>query len=299
MSVLIGILSTVLVVGNIAINCIPLFFMGIFRLLIRLLGFDALDARLAQWMDKIIDSWALTNRTIFSVLKLTDAQLHWSNADALSRKRWYMVVSNHQSWADILFLQIYLYGRVPPLKFFTKRQLLWVPLLGQAMWFLDFPYVRRMSRVQIEANPELLAIDRQAILSACEKFKSHPTSVLNFLEGTRFTAEKHRGQTPRFKHLLNPKSGGLSQVLIALDDRIHKLIDVTISYPGGVPTFWELMQGKCPSVRMQFDCLDLPDSLRSAGDDDVLRKQTATWIESLWAAKDTRLDSSATTQATH
>lgn len=297
MSVLIGILTTVLVVTNIAINCIPLFIMGLFQMLSRALGLKAVDASLARWMDRIIDSWALINRTIFSVFNLTMAEVIFSGDQSLSRQRWYMVVSNHQSWTDILILQIYLYGRIPPLKFFTKRQLLWVPLLGQAMWLLGFPYVRRMSRAQIEANPELLVVDRKATQSACEKFKDNPSSVLNFLEGTRFTTEKHAAREPRFKHLLNPKTGGLSQVLISLDDRIHKLIDVTISYPDGVPTFWEFMQGRCPSVRMEIDCLDLPDSVRSTEDEDRVREATASWIESLWAKKDAQLDAEAATES--
>ena len=297
MSVLIGILTTVLVVSNIAINCIPLFIIGLFQMLARGLGLKAADIALARWMDRIIDSYALINRTIFSVFNLTRAKVNFAGDHSLSRQRWYMVVSNHQSWTDILVLQVYLYGRIPPLKFFTKRQLLWLPLLGQAMWLLGFPYVRRMSRAQIEANPELLVVDRKATQGACEKFKDNPSSVLNFLEGTRFTTEKRAAREPRFNHLLNPKSGGLSQVLIALDDRVHKLIDVTIQYPDGVPTFWGFMQGKCPSVEMQIDCLDLPDSLRTSEDEDQFREVTASWVESLWTKKDAQLDAAPATES--
>jgi len=296
MRAVIGILSTLLVVSNITINCIPLFLMGLIRVFFRLTGMEAAEGRIARSMDLVIDSWAIINRLVFAALKLTRVDIHWSGDADLSREQWYMVISNHQSWTDILILQTQLYKQIPPLKFFTKRQLLWVPLLGQAMWLLDFPYVRRMSRAQIEANPELLEVDRQATVLACEKFKNHPTSAFNFLEGTRCTTEKHAAQEkPRFERLLNPKSGGLSQVLGTLADRVHKLIDVTIDYPDGVPTFWEFMQGRCPNVTMHIECRDIPGSVIQAADDADRRQATTDWVEVLWQEKDTRLSETRTT----
>ncbi len=290
MRLLIGILSTTLVAGNVVVHCVPLFLMGAVRLILRITSLRPAEARLAHSMDGIIDSWVGFNRWLFRVLGLTRAQVRWTADADLSRAHWYMVISNHQSWTDILILQTTLYGRIPPLKFFTKSQLLWIPFLGQAMWLLDFPYVRRIDRAKIAANPALLEVDRKATRDACEKFRAHPTSVLNFLEGTRFTPEKYAAQeTRRFTRLLNPKSGGLSQVLAALDDRLHRLIDVTLDYPGGVPTFWEFMQGGCPQVTMEVICREIPESIRSERDDDALRRATAEWVEALWTEKDQRL----------
>jgi 1-acyl-sn-glycerol-3-phosphate acyltransferase len=60
------------------------------------------------------------------------------NAEALHRDGWYLAISNHQSWPDILILQTIL-RRTPAIKFFTKRQLLFIPFFGQAMWCLGFP----------------------------------------------------------------------------------------------------------------------------------------------------------------
>ncbi len=296
MRLLIGILSTALVVSNLVLNSIPLFVMGLLRVIVRLLGLDRVESRIARWMDLVIDSWVVINRFTFNVLGLARVEIEWVGDEQLSKDRWYMVVSNHQSWTDILVLQTRLYDRLPPLKFFTKRQLLWIPIFGQAMWLLDFPYVRRMSRAQIEANPALLEVDRQATLSACEKFKNHPTTALNFLEGTRFTKQKWADQeNARYRHLLNPKSGGLTQVLTALDDRLHKLVDVTINYPDGVPTFWEFMQGSCSRVTMRVECREVPQSIRAAQDDEQRRQEVSAWVETLWAEKDARLASAAGT----
>lgn len=294
-----GILSTTLVVSNLVVNFIALIVMGLVRVILKILRLTRMERVLARWMDGIINSWVGFNRFMFSALGLTRVSLELSGAEDLSLDRWYMVVSNHQTWTDILLLQTELHGRIPPLKFFTKRQLLWVPFLGQAMWLLDFPYVRRLSRAEIEANPELLQVDRNATLAACEKFKHHPVSCLNFLEGTRKTAEKYNAQqAPRFRNLLNPKTGGLTQVLSALDDRLHKLIDVTIEYPDGVPTFWEFMQGRCPRVTVRIDSREIPTDIRRAADEDARRAATTRWVEGLWQMKDSRLSASQPQGAT-
>jgi 1-acyl-sn-glycerol-3-phosphate acyltransferase len=287
MRVVVGILSTTLVVSNVVLHCLPLFLIGLVRLLARGLGMIRAERRIARAMDRIVDSWIVVNRLIFGLLDLTRLDVTWSDDDGIGRDKWYMVVSNHQSWTDILVLQTTLVDRIPMLKFFTKRQLMWVPFVGQAMWFLDFPYVRRFSREAIEANPALLDLDRQATLVACEKFRNHPVSALNFLEGTRFTPDKHHAQDePRFQRLLNPKTGGLSLVLGELSDRIDKLVDVTIDYPDGVPTIWEFMQGRCGRIIMRVTFRDIPPAVLAAPDDQARREATNEWIESIWREKD-------------
>lgn len=291
MHLITGILSTALVVSNLVINSVPLFFLTLLRVIVRVLGLKRVESRVARWMDIVIDSWVVINRFIFSILGITRVEVCWEGDTELSKDRWYLVVSNHQSWTDIFILQTELYDALPPLKFFTKRQLLYIPVFGQAMWALDFPYVRRMSRAQIEANPALLEVDRQAIRTACEKFRNHPTTALNFLEGTRFTTQKYNAQeTPRFRHLLNPKTGGVTQVLAALSDRLHKLVDVTIDYPEGVPSFWEFMQGRCSRVTMHIRCVDIPADITDMADEEARRAAVGEWVEALWQAKDARLD---------
>jgi 1-acyl-sn-glycerol-3-phosphate acyltransferase len=175
------------------------------------------------------------------------------------------------------------------LKFFTKRQLIWVPLAGLAMWFLGFPYVRRLSREQISADPSLAELDRQATIASCLGFRDHPTSVLSFVEGSRFTPVKRAAQESRFEHLLNPKLGGVSYVVDALKDQIHKVLDVTIVYPGGVPSFWSLLQGRCQDVEVLVQCRDLPVTVAEADNAAAIRDGLRPWIERLWQDKDARL----------
>jgi 1-acyl-sn-glycerol-3-phosphate acyltransferase len=284
MNLLRGTTAFVLICANTLVLCVPLYLMGLLLAVSRGRAYDAVHRR----MDVIIDLWVGANRRIFAILDLARTHLELQGDEPLGRDRWYVVISNHQSWSDILILQNSLWGRIPPLKFFTKQQLIWIPLLGVAMWLLGFPYVRRASREQIARNPELLAQDRAATLKACERFRDHPTSVLNFLEGTRFTPAKRAGQAARFDNLLNPKLGGMSYVVAGLEDKIHKVLDVTISYPGGIPTFWELLQGRCRDVAVLIQCRDLPDDLHQS-DSDVARDRLAPWIEALWREKDARL----------
>lgn len=285
MNIVRGIVSLALVSLNTVLACIPLFGMA----LVRAPCTGAARRALNRHMDRIIDLWVGNNTLIFRALNLTHIHVQWQGSEHLARDRWYLVVSNHQTWADIMVLQNSLLNRIPPLKFFTKRQLLWIPLVGVAMWLLGFPYVRRATREAIERDPTLLERDRRSTLDACEKFRDHPTSVLNFLEGSRFTRAKHAAAGSRFQHLLNPKLGGASYVVDALKDRLAGLVDVTISYPAGVPTFWDLLKGRCREVRVLVQCHELPGEVRSAADSEAVRAALKPWIEGLWQEKDKRL----------
>jgi 1-acyl-sn-glycerol-3-phosphate acyltransferase len=285
MNVLRGLVCLTLIVLNTFAACVPLYVMGLVRLFLR----GAARRRMNGSMDRIIDYWVGCNRLLFRAFDLTRVRVHVEGEHDLARDRWYLVICNHQSWADILILQTTFRELIPPIKFFTKQQLIWIPLLGVAMWLLGFPYVRRMSREQIAANPDLVALDREATLQACAGFRDHPTTVLNFLEGTRFTPEKHAAQDARFRNLLNPKLGGMSYVVYSLSDQLYRVLDVTIDYPHGIPTFWELMQGHCQEVDFLVQCRELPEGVRGASDPDTVRALLAPWVEQLWREKDSRL----------
>src|SRR5690606_31627543 len=261
--------------------CVPLYLLGLLRLTAR----GRLRRGLGRWMDDVIQLWVAGNRAIFRLLGVTRLHRQRDGDAELSRDGWYLVVSNHQSWADILVLQNALWGRIPMLRFFAKRELIWVPVAGLAMWFLGFPYVRRFSAERIAADPRLAELDRQTTLAACERFREQPSAVLSFLEGSRFSDAKREARGGRFRNLLNPKLGGVSYVVDALKDRIHKVLDVTIVYGGEVPTFWELLQGRCRRVQVVVRCLDLPPAVRAAGSADEVRERLRPWIEQIWQEK--------------
>ena len=278
-----GSLSAVFITLNTAAVCALLYPMAVLRLPLTGTWRSALTRR----MDLIIDLWVSANNGLIRALRLIEIEVEWP-AEPLGRDRWYMVVSNHQTWTDIILLQSVLRPALPPLKFFTKRELIWLPLAGLAMKLLGFPYVRRARQSGGGNGQTAAGKDRDAITAACAVFRNHPTAVLSFLEGTRFTPTKRDAQSGRFQHLLNPKIGGLSAVLSGLADELDTLIDVTIHYPDKPPGFWEFLQGKCPRARMRVAAHRLSDEMRHP-DPAVQRAQVGAFIEELWRAKDVRL----------
>ena len=224
----------------------------------------------------------LTQRTTWDVQGVED----------LSYRSWYLVNCNHQSWVDILVLQHLFNRRIPLLKFFLKQQLIWVPVMGLAWWALEFPYMRRHSEEFLKKHPEMRGKDQATTRKACEKFALIPTSVMNFLEGTRFTPAKHQRQQSPYKHLLKPKVGGMALALNAMGDKFQAILDVTIVYPDGAPVFWQFLTGKLKRVIVRVRPLPIPQHLVQ-GDyagDPAVREAYQQWAQQMWADKDAQID---------
>ena len=293
MAILRGSLTISFIVFNTIACCIPIYLLAIPRWLIRI---DSLRASLGAAMTRIIDLWVAGNRLVLHRLGLAHIETCWNTDAQLRRDQWYVIISNHQGWSDILVLQDIFLGKVPPLKFFVKRQLLWVPLVGFAMWLLDFPYVHRYSREHLAENPELRRHDQDATRQACEHFKRQPTSVLNFMEGTRFTSLKHQKQGSSFRNLLMPKTGGFGYVVGSLADQIDQILDVTIVYPDGVPTFFEFLSGQGRRIRVEVNTVEVPNAaLHGEELTTTSRQQLRSWADDLWSRKDARIDQLRTT----
>ena len=251
---------------------------------------DSWAARFHRWMELWLYLWTGFNQWLFRNARVTQIDLDWPERSQAGKDRWYLVICNHQSWTDIVVLQSIFWNTVPGVKFFTKQELIWVPFIGLGMSALGFPYVKRATKAQIKQNPELRHADRESIEQACRRFLQHPTTILNFLEGTRYTPEKHARQAARFEKLLNPKVGGISTVMRNMDGHLDKVLDVTIHYPHGTPNFWTFIQGRCPSVSVHVEPLEPPPIDASIGERDY-RREVSAWIEERWKAKDHRLNS--------
>ena len=234
----------------------------------------------------IAASWISCNTALldtFTRLRIT------TSIDAnLDSQGHYLVLANHQSWVDIPVLQAIFNRRIPLLRFFLKSQLFWVPLLGLAWWALDFPFMKRYSREQLERRPELAGRDIEATRRACAKFRDLPVSIMNFVEGTRFTPEKHAKQASPFARLLKPKAGGIAFVLDAMGDALHSILDITIVYPNGRPSMADLFADRIGEVRVEVQQYPIPAELRSGDyqNDPAFRERVQAWINSLWSTKD-------------
>ena len=235
-------------------------------------------------LEKTVDGWTSINRLMFRVLGLTRIE-HMEEPLQSVRKGWHVVVSNHQSWSDILVLQMELRYLSPPIKFFTKKELIWTPFVGPAMWILGFPYVHRAKAGEQALTKELHATNKRAMAKVSRRFLDRPVSVLSFLEGTRFTLKKQEVLGSPFSHLLAPKVGGLAFTLNELASVQPRILDVTIVYDGVVPGFWDLLCGRCRKIRMDiaeiyFDDLDL--------------ENLEEWANERWKVKDQRITTLST-----
>ncbi len=272
---------------NTLLHATPLLALGLLKALLPNTG---LRARISLWLVWLAESWIAVNSWFIDVA--TPTRFEISGLEGLRYEGWYLVLSNHQSWVDIPVLQRVFNRRIPFLKFFLKRQLIWVPMLGLAWWALDFPFMRRHSQAEIAHRPELRGQDMAATRKACERFKTIPVSVMNFVEGTRFTPEKHASQQSPYRHLLKPKAGGVAFVLGAMGDCLQAVLDVTVIYPHGRPTLMDLLAGRIPLVRVDVQQLPVPTAL-VGGDyegNSEFREQFQTWINGLWQEKDARME---------
>jgi len=258
-----------------------------------LVPIDAVRAACDRLLNAVAAGWVTVNNAWIAAA----SPVPWAvrGLEGLNPRGWYLVSSNHQSWVDILVLQRIFHGRIPFLKFFLKRELIWVPVIGLAWWALDFPFMQR-GRGRGARRGDLAATRK-----ACEKFKRIPTAVINFVEGTRFTEAKHEGQGSRYRHLLEPKIGGLGVALDTMGEQFESMLDVTIVYPRGTPRFWDLLCGRLEAVAVDVRQREIPPALFEADalSDKAHRQRLREWIEGQWAEKDQLVATLLREQSTH
>lgn len=280
-------LGLLVLATNTVLHCSVLFAFALLKLL---LPAHALRTGLSRILILIAESWIAVNGFTFWLLTKIDWQVEGIND--LRYKGWYLVLSNHQSWVDIPVLQKTFNKRIPFLKFFLKQQLIWVPLLGLAWWALDFPFMKRHTKAFLEKHPEFKGKDLETTRIACEKFRHVPVSVMNFVEGTRFNEPKRDQQQSPFVHLLRPKAGGVAFVLNAMGDILQSIIDVTIVYPDGRPTFIDMLSGRLRTVRVFVRELPIPHDLLGGDyeNDPAYRERFQHWVTGLWREKDAMIE---------
>lgn len=274
-----------LIVLNTLLHALPLLLVAVFK---ALLPIDRVRRGCNRILAVLAESWIGANSAMIDRFTGTRVHLQLQGDAALQADGHYLVLANHQSWVDIVVLQKVFNRRIPLLRFFLKRQLFWVPVLGLAWWALDFPFMGRYTRREIAKNPELGRRDMEATRRACDKFLAMPVAVMNFVEGTRFTLEKHAAQSSPYEHLLKPKSGGVAFVIDAMGDALHALLDVTIAYPAGRPTMVDLMAGRIPEVRVLVRQRPIPTGVMGGRyqDDRAVRARFQQWMNGLWQDKD-------------
>lgn len=288
MQALTGVFASLLLLLNTLILIGPMLLIALLKLIVP--GQAAKDAcsRGVMW---IAETWAEIDKAIFALLTPTVWDIRGSAQ--LRGDTSYLVISNHQSWVDIPALVQAFNRKTPYFKFFLKKELIWVPFLGLAFWALDYPFMKRYSKAFLEKHPELKGKDLEITKAACEKFKRMPVTVVNYLEGTRFTPAKQAQQQSPYQNLLKPKAGGVAFVLAALGEQLDTLLDVTLVYPKGPrPGFWDLLCGRVPRVIVDIQAREIDPALWQGDyeNDAEFRQYVQNWVSQLWEQKDQRIE---------
>ncbi|BBB14694.1 putative 1-acyl-sn-glycerol-3-phosphate acyltransferase [Candidatus Rickettsiella viridis] len=276
-------IAAILYLINLIILFVPLAILGLFCYLFPL---KIWQRKCKCWMEHLPVYWIKGN---YLIQELTTS-IKWEvkGLDKLSYNEWYLLISNHQSWADILVLQRIFNQKIPPLKFFLKRELLWtLPFASWACWLLGFPFMHRYSKKVLAKHPELKNKDVEATKRACIRFKAIPTTVANFIEGTRFSEKKRQSQQSPYQYLLRPKSTGIGFSLAVLGDFFHKILNVTIIYPPKKSGLFHFLSGDIKKITVEIEAIPITsDWIGDYQNDRQFRASFQRKLNYLWEQKD-------------
>ncbi|MDP1603289.1 MAG: acyltransferase [Legionella sp.] len=281
-----GVFAILVLVASTTFFFIPVLFIGLLKL------FPHFQWRVycTRLIDNIIAFWCDTNNAYINRTQ----RIRWNvqGVDSLNPKAWHLLVANHQSWLDIVILQRLFNRKIPMLKFFIKDQLKWVPLLGFAWWAMGSPFMKRYSKDYLLKNPHKKGQDLEATRKALEIFKHTPSTIMNFVEGTRFTSAKKELQQSPYLHLLKPKSGGISFVISAMSEHIQNFLDVTIIYPDN-HSLWDFLCHRIKAITVHVREIPIPGKFRNNQliENEEIKLEFRDWLNEQWAEKDALIKS--------
>ena len=151
--------------------------------------------------------------------------------------------------------------------------------------------MKRYSKSYLAEHPEKKGKDLEATRRACEKFRDVPTTVINFVEGTRFTEEKRTSRGSPYQHLLTPRAGGVALAMSSMGEMFDAILDVTIVYPDRPIAFWDMMCGQFRHVIIDIRKRPV-ESWLCEGDyesDRDFRKKFHQWLGTAWQEKDEKI----------
>jgi 1-acyl-sn-glycerol-3-phosphate acyltransferase len=254
--------------------------------IVKLLTFGAARRKVIMAMAWLGERWVQGNDRIFDWF--LDTEWRMEGFDGLRRDARYLVISNHVSWVDIFAVFRALHGRAPFIRFFLKQVLIWFPIVGQACWALEFPFMRRHSPEYLKQHPEKRGRDLETTRRACRRYRHIPVTILNYVEGTRFTRDKHEDQQSPYRHLLRPRAGGVGFVIASLGEQLDSMIDVTMVYPHRDITIWDFVTNRVPWIIMRARHIHIPAELLTPAitEPGPGREEFKGWVEKIWQEKD-------------
>lgn len=279
-------LSIALTILVTIICSVPIIIAGLIKLLVPI---PAVWRAISRFCNFMMYCWCEG----LALLLYLNPRLTWDvqGLEGLNKKNWYLLISNHHSWADIVVLCVLFRKHIPMNKYFLKQQLAWVPFIGLACWALDMPFMRRYSRGYLIRHPERRGKDVETTRRSCEKFRAHPTTIVNFVEGSRFTEDKQRETRSPYRNLLPPKAAGIAMALNVLGAQFDKLLNVTLCYPeNNRRPFYDMLSGRLTRIVVHVNLVPVAEDLH--GDyvnDKNFKRRFQRWLNELWEEKDSQL----------
>ncbi|GIC78401.1 acyltransferase [Moritella sp. F3] len=283
---LLMIISSALVIINIICSLTLISITGLIKFI---LPFAPVQRPMRQLADSLLNLWACINTCMISLINKVEWDIKITGD--LNKSSWYLLISNHHSWTDIVILFSVFSNKIPLPKFFVKQEIIYIPFVGTACWALDMPFMKRYSKQLLAKKPHLKGKDMESTRKACSKAKLAPTTIVNFAEGSRFTEHKKQQTKSPYQYLLPPKSGGIALSLASMGSTFNKILDVTIIYPDNPDSpFKDLLQGKLKRIVIRVETIEITTELQGDYENDATFKHNfQQWVTSLWQRKDQQI----------
>lgn len=270
---------------------IPVFALALVRLL---LPFKFVLALVDKVNQAVFYLWVSNN----SFLMWLTNRIKWDikGADIKKIQGSCFIISNHVTWTDIVMLGHIYRGKIPITKFFLKHSLIYIPILGQACYSLGMPFLRRYSRNELLKNPKLKMKDINATRKACLNLLEHPSSLVNFVEGTRYTPQKAAAQKSPYRHLMPPKAASLAIALGLIGEHIDCMLNTTLIYPGKHEgsIFMQMLCGRLNHVIARVEVIDKETiAAHMVGDylhDKQFKHAFTMYLRDMWQRKDEQIE---------
>ncbi|MCF8130875.1 MAG: 1-acyl-sn-glycerol-3-phosphate acyltransferase [Deltaproteobacteria bacterium] len=271
-----GILSLSCILANIFFWLVPLVFLTFLKLLVPSENFQRLLSAPMALIYRLTVS--LDDFLLFRVMGIS---VEIEGRRKTYPEKFYLITANHQSWSDIFVLQHVFNWRAPIPKFLVKKELIYLPVVNIICLAYDYPLLQRGSMRGGVSSEGHFERDTLSLEKAFARFIRFPATVINLVEGTRFTKEKAGRQSSPYENLLKPKTGGMAIIFSISGVKVRTLIDVTIVYDCERPTFWNFLCGKCGRVVVKVEEYE-SETLPANRDFDSMAK----WINGVWEKKD-------------
>ncbi|MEY8702749.1 acyltransferase [Francisella philomiragia] len=275
-----GLFSLVCLMSTAIIAFIPVFIFSLVKLLIPIKSIRYFCTSAVQYSVSLWVSFVILIAKFFSPTKIEVEQ----NKE-LDKNGSYLIICNHKSWLDTFVLMMIFHKKIAFPKFFMKFQVFFIPVLGLIAWALEFPAMKRYKKEYLKKHPEKKGEDLKKTVEYCKKLSSRPTTIVNFVEGTRYTSQK--ALKSAYKNLLNPKAGGIAVILKSLSDRMVGVLNTTIVYDNPKQTLWDYMIRKTKKIKVKVDLI--PISEVPMGDyftNEADKEYFQVWLNKLWQTND-------------